>query len=705
MDAHYRMCIDCKVSVPAGQFHQHLKTKDHREKRMASKLECGVYMSHLPKGITKEILIDVLQRYGPVRSCSVNQYTGTGIADFETREAAEAFLSSSVQVLNHTIRAEPRLESKQKRIIPPEAAIDKKAIISAVEEACQSPNTNIEEHIGIVLDFIILRDPKRDRKIATILGDLENRLSTLLPGCRAELFGSAVAGLTLPGDPIDISLCDGPHRRSVSLLRRDQCAANIRGLLMNYQFKFANITEIPSASGPVIKFVHNSTRIVCNLVINDTERPKSARQLRWVVCLDERIRLIIVFIKYWAKCLNIIDKLKFSSYAMTMMVLFYLQQLPQPMVPAIRILQDKNIPEIARNIRNRDPLRVLIEGFFGYYAEVALENVVLAPYMGHMLDREMFLKGAASIPPEMLHSGARPLQVNTAIVVQDPYELNFNLTNTVVEGTLLEFQIKCKQAHEMVKTGNLLHILNAHCSPPLAEPAPTAHVINTSFKAARFLQENYLVPEPKNEVVLSKRELFQRWLNVMQVILPDFLINFVRLQVDAQDIPAQQNFCEPPAKIARLSQKSKTCRWNPPDAAEATEGTKRWLCKGRPLVCNWQQRKKAAAELGLAPSIHPIEREVLISKHLEKTHLLGEVNFYFTIKVNEEKEIIRCFFENLDRKAERFLTVAHALVTLLPLWVNYAFDVGFSLRCVTGVYVPGDMEIGGNKDHGPSAAW
>ncbi|XP_049830912.1 uncharacterized protein LOC126272246 isoform X2 [Schistocerca gregaria] len=623
MDDQYRVCIDCKIPVPACKFHEHLKTKAHRERRMASKLECGVYISQLPLRVTKEILVGVLERFGRVRSCSLNSHTGTATADFEDREAAEALLKSPVHVLNQLIHTEPRLESNQKKNTSPEAGIDNAAIISAIEQACQSPSTNMEEHIGIVLDFIILRDPARDDKVATIVEDLEQHLAKLFPDCRAELFGSAVTGLTLPGDAIDISICDGPRREFVA------------------------------------KLFH-----------------------------------------YW-----------FSSYAMTVLVLFYLQQIPEAMVPALRVLHDKNIPEMAENITNNDPLRILIEEFFGYYSEVRLEQVVLAPYMGDVLDREIFIRGGMAIPPEMqlynriMYSGARPLIIDTPMVLQDPYQLNVNLTSRVDEGTVSEFQIKCKQAYEMVKTGNLLHLLKAHCSSTLSEKPPSSAVVNTSFKAARFLQPNYLVPEPQNEVVLAKKELFQRWLNVMFVILPDFLINFVRLQVEPQDVPVEQNFWEPRAKVPRLSEKSNSSKWNSSKTTSEEGVTKKWLCRGCPVVCSWQHRKKVAVELELAPSIHPMEREVLISKYLEQSFRSEEVSFYLTLKVDEDKEMVRCLFENLDRKTEPFSTVAHALVTLLPLWINNAFEVGFSLRCVTGVYIPGDMQIGASRNLNPSGCW
>ncbi|XP_049815676.1 speckle targeted PIP5K1A-regulated poly(A) polymerase-like [Schistocerca nitens] len=711
MDDQYRACNYCKIPVPACKFHEHLKTKAHRERRMASKLECGVYISQLPLRVTKEILVGVLERFGRVRAYSLNSHAGTAIVYFEDREAAEALLKSSVHVLNQLIHTEPISESNLKKSTSPEAGINNAAIIFAVEQACQSPSTNMEEHIGIVLDFIILRDPARDDKVATIVEDLEQHLAKLFPDCRAELFGSAVTGLTLPGDAIDISICDGPCRRSVSLLGSKESVTNIRKLLLNFPYKFANIGEIPDASEPVIRFLHRSTHILCNLVINYPEGPRSSRQLRWVLCLDERIRLIMVFIKYWAKSLKLISNAKFSSYAMTVLVLFYLQQIPEAMVPALRVLHDKNIPEMAENITNKDPLRILIEEFFGYFSEVRLEQVVLAPYVGDVLDREIFIRGGMAIPPEMqlyniiMYSGARPLMVNTPMVLQDPYQLNVNLTSRVDEETVSEFQIKCKQAYEMVKTGNLLHLLKAHCSSTPSEKPPSSAVVNTSFKAARFLQPNYLVPEPQNEVVLAKKELFQRWLNVMFVILPDFLINFVRLQVEPQDVPAEQNFWEPRAKVPRLSEESNSSKWNSSKTTSEEGVTKKWLCRGCPVVCSWQHRKKVAVELELAPSIHPMEREVLISKYLEQSFRSEEVSFYLTVIVDEDKEMVRCLFENLDRKTEPFSTVAHALVTLLPLWINNAFEVGFSLRCVTGIYIPGDMQIGASRNLNPSGCW
>ena len=159
-----------------------------------------------------------------------------------------------------------------------------------------------------------------------------------------------------------------------------------------------------------------------------------------------------------------------SSYATTLMAVFYLQQLSLPILPPIEALQ-QDIPEKERqlcdnwnigfnpsfsfgeSLNNPSSILELVRGFFAFYAELQPGNVVLCPLTGVVMNREQFALGD-QLPPCMkpyaisVAAGMKELKMDE-FTIQDPFELNFNPVSNVqnypkIQQTFMKAQDTCR---------------------------------------------------------------------------------------------------------------------------------------------------------------------------------------------------------------------------------------------------------------------
>ncbi|KAJ9599948.1 hypothetical protein L9F63_009776 [Diploptera punctata] len=63
------------------------------------------------------------------------------------------------------------------------------------------------------------------------------------------------------------------------------------------------------------------------------------RCIRFYLSLDERVKPLIVFVKHWAQIHDLVGPIKITNYALTWLVIFYLQQNPDFSLPCVNILQ------------------------------------------------------------------------------------------------------------------------------------------------------------------------------------------------------------------------------------------------------------------------------------------------------------------------------------------------------------------------------
>jgi terminal uridylyltransferase len=86
-----------------------------------------------------------------------------------------------------------------------------------------------------------------------------------------------------------------------------------------------NITEIPTARYPIVRFSHNG--INCDLSFGNHLGVKKAALIRYFCSLDPKVRELILVVKYWAKKRQINDPANYTlnSFVYTLLVIHFLQ--------------------------------------------------------------------------------------------------------------------------------------------------------------------------------------------------------------------------------------------------------------------------------------------------------------------------------------------------------------------------------------------
>merc|ERR1712136_394724 len=156
----------------------------------------------------------------------------------------------------------------------------------------------------------------------------ENHLRRLLPNCDLFIFGSSASGFGSSSSDMDMCLVTNSaiYVKDVKLLWR------IKDLL-GRNFPLKQLEVIP-AKVPILKFVHQPTKIHCELSMNDSAGVRNTHLLKFFTKCDSRFVPLVLAIKRWARHHKINDASQgtLSSYALTLMALHFLQCGVQPPV-------------------------------------------------------------------------------------------------------------------------------------------------------------------------------------------------------------------------------------------------------------------------------------------------------------------------------------------------------------------------------------
>lgn len=180
-----------------------------------------------------------------------------------------------------------------------------------------------------------------------------------------------------------------------------------------------------------------------------------------------------VIIKYWAKVHELSGTGKLTNYALTLMIIFYLQQPPLSLLPSVEWLQRDRINDVFVDFWNTgfmnnssllpstsNPATIseLLGGFFQYYSVFNFEEMVVCPFMGTPIKKEAF-RDTAALPNEfslykknVLKNYVMPIRYQTSICVQDPFEQCHNVASTITSKLALDIKTFFKFAASAYET-------------------------------------------------------------------------------------------------------------------------------------------------------------------------------------------------------------------------------------------------------------
>ncbi|XP_014165056.1 poly(A) RNA polymerase GLD2 isoform X1 [Geospiza fortis] len=213
--------------------------------------------------------------------------------------------------------------------------------------------------------------------------ELQREIQLIFPQSRLFLVGSSLNGFgtrTSDGD-----LCLVIKEEPVNQKTEARCILSLVQKL--FSTKLSSYIERPQlirAKVPIVKFRDKVSNVDFDLNVNNVIGIRNTFLLRSYAFIENRVRPLVLVIKKWASFHDINDASRgtLSSYSLVLMVLHYLQTLPEPILPSLQ----KNYPEcfdptMQLNFVHQAPCTIppyvskngsslgdLLIGFFKYYA-------------------------------------------------------------------------------------------------------------------------------------------------------------------------------------------------------------------------------------------------------------------------------------------------------------------------------------------------
>ncbi|XP_044728381.1 speckle targeted PIP5K1A-regulated poly(A) polymerase-like [Chrysoperla carnea] len=299
---------------------------------------------------------------------------------------------------------------------------------------------------------------------------LESALSNYVfvtRGCRAMPFGSTITGLAFKWAELDvfiqnINIPDNATNDSGTIaqyITQSKIALQRTGSLYSIQEKQSKYLNTQ-----YIRCTHESTKIICNIYFKNALGVCNSNLVYFLLNSDVRLRPMMMVIKYWAKINDIAGPKKISNYALVMLLIFYLQQNPKPILPNISMLQDPFFEKIINGWNagynnkfnfqtlNDYSIPYLLHGFFEFYSTYDFLTQVLSPFTGTSISKTMFHNANELdnilwlYKKNFLSNHCTKLEVDYLMCIQDPFEHNHNLTKPVNLTTIKVFQQCCTSA-------------------------------------------------------------------------------------------------------------------------------------------------------------------------------------------------------------------------------------------------------------------
>ncbi|NP_001087892.1 poly(A) RNA polymerase GLD2-A [Xenopus laevis] len=212
--------------------------------------------------------------------------------------------------------------------------------------------------------------------------ELQREIQQIFPQSRLYLVGSSLNGFGTRISDADLCLVlkEEPMNQHTE-------ATQILGLLHKLfytRLSYIERLQFIRAKVPIVKFRDKVSGAEFDLNVNNVVGIRNTFLLRTYAYLESRVRPLVLVIKKWANHHGINDASRgtLSSYTLVLMVLHYLQTLPEPILPSLQkkypecfdlSMQLNLVHHAPRNIppylsKNETPLGDLLLGFLKYFA-------------------------------------------------------------------------------------------------------------------------------------------------------------------------------------------------------------------------------------------------------------------------------------------------------------------------------------------------
>lgn len=392
--------------------------------------------------------------------------------------------------------------------------------------------------------------------------DLYMSLSEYFPYCQINPFGSTVTGLCFRNSDVDVYI-SGINKGDNSV----QYLYSIKDIL-NRSRKFVNIIVIAHAKIPIVKCIHKDTHINCDINLKNMLGVCNSKLIKYYINIDRKIKDMVVILKYWARVHKITGQNHlFTNYALCLMVIFFLQQKPYNL-PSVLCLQkynrfykedfwnggfnELNVYRTTIETLMRSSLLEMLMGFFNFYFKFDYSKNVICPYLGKILEKEIF-KTPEALPnyynmykEYVKIEGNHPLKLETCICIQDPFEHSRNTTSVILNTVLFSFVNFCELGYKLCGAGtnNLLYKLfteDLNVEKKIAQVSGSKDVgtfVIPMGKNMKYLQKKIQESNKSLDRIIAEREAwYETVVEFMKIVLKNFM--GFEIQEDNEEVPAK----------------------------------------------------------------------------------------------------------------------------------------------------------------------
>ncbi|KAH8369319.1 hypothetical protein KR009_008349, partial [Drosophila setifemur] len=280
---------------------------------------------------------------------------------------------------------------------------------------------------------------------------------------RVYKFGSRITGIGTRSSDLDLFVDIGntfhtfEHRASKETISKLRA---MRPVFCNsHDWRIINVIE--QARVPIIKTCHLPTGIECDICLNSLGFCNT-NLLKYLFESQPLTQYMCIYVKNWLERCKLTEQI--STYSITLMVIYFLQL--QGLLPPIMFLQlDKSFKQLVGpwivNFAQKSPselgiqqvevtvpvVKGYLKAFFLYYSNFNYELFMVCPLFGkgdiEIKNIEKTLSNRYS--SYVLANPDCSLQLRKPMVVQDPIQLNHNVTKAVTRYGLQTFVDYCQQ--------------------------------------------------------------------------------------------------------------------------------------------------------------------------------------------------------------------------------------------------------------------
>ncbi|XP_018319864.2 speckle targeted PIP5K1A-regulated poly(A) polymerase-like isoform X2 [Agrilus planipennis] len=474
------ICKLCKVPVCSNNFQIHVNGAKHQQLlNIAAKQEnremCGIFVT---ESVVENEIVQFFANFGYLKSHYLDKQKKFLIVEFDRPQSVENVLKRNIFLEGRKLiikRRKTRKDGKRKvQGASPHGKEEMKVQVPVMDcdkiiAGLKNLTVDFEDQVIEFLSLIHISAEDSQKKYGMLQNHLYQLLKRMFTQCKLYRFGSTTTGLNWDCSDVDI-FCNTNDNQ---VIPQDQLVKKVRNFMYK-DSKFANVFAMPRARIPIVRFVHVPTQLTCDLNFRNMLGVHNSEFISYVWTTDPRLKSLMFIIKFWAKINGYSSgNAKFSNYLLTVMMLFYLQQMHDfpPIYSMLKVVDSNELvdnwnPHFKKNrlelSKIRDvSLKDLLYGFYEFYAHFDFGLYVISPYLGKPILKILFTN-LKQLPVQLdfyknniREKRTAPLPIDKFFCcVQDPFELNNNIAKGISLKILQMFCTSCKTAM-YVLTNNL----------------------------------------------------------------------------------------------------------------------------------------------------------------------------------------------------------------------------------------------------------